>query len=113
MAASSVRCLVKSLISSHRVMVFSKSTCPFCMMAKDVLSEAGVAQPKVLELDHIEDGPQVQDALKELTGISTVPNVFISGKSIGGGTETAKLYESGELQRLLTEAGILKKQEDS
>ncbi|XP_078602375.1 uncharacterized protein LOC144876694 [Branchiostoma floridae x Branchiostoma japonicum] len=113
MAASGVRCLVKSLISSNRVMVFSKSTCPFCVLAKDVLSEAGVSQPKVLELDHIEEGPQVQDALRELTGISTVPSVFISGKCIGGGTDTAKLYETGELQQLLTEAGILKKQEDS
>ncbi|KAI8495489.1 PREDICTED: glutaredoxin-like [Branchiostoma belcheri] len=113
MAAASVRCLVKSLVSSHRVMVFSKSTCPFCMMAKDVLSEAGVPQPKVLELDHIEEGQQVQDALFELTGIRTVPNIFISGKCIGGGTDTARLYETGELQQLLTEAGVLKKQEDS
>lgn len=44
-----------------------------------------------------------------MTGKRTVPNVFIKGNSIGGGTETAELYQSGRLQELLEEHGLLKK----
>lgn len=49
-----------------------------------------------------------QEALKSLTGRSTVPNVFIKGTSIGGGSETAELYQSGRLTEMLQEQGIIK-----
>ena len=48
-----------------------------------------------------------QEALGELTGRSTVPNVFIKGQSIGGGSETAELYQSGQLKEMLKEHGII------
>ena len=37
-----------------------------------------------LELDEIDEGPDVQDALADITGIRTVPQVFVGGKLIGG-----------------------------
>ncbi len=43
----------------------------------------------------------LQDALKSLTGKATVPHVFIKGKFIGGGDETASLNASGKLQEIL------------
>jgi glutaredoxin len=42
-----------------------------------------------------------------LTGQSTVPNVFIAKKSIGGGDDTAALGRSGELDKLLAAAKAL------
>jgi glutaredoxin len=51
----------------------------------------------------------LQDALKEMTGQRTVPSVFIKGQNIGGGTETAELYQSGRLKELLEQHGLLKK----
>ena len=52
--------LVKSLIDANKVMLFSKSYCPFCMMAKDVLKEAGVKNMKVLEIEERDDVMQIQ-----------------------------------------------------
>nr|XP_028958385.1 glutaredoxin-C5, chloroplastic isoform X2 [Malus domestica] len=49
-------------------------------------------------------GPQLQKVLERLTGQHTVPNVFIGGKHIGGCTDTVKLYRTGELETLLSEA---------
>lgn len=49
-----------------------------------------------------------QEALHNITGRRTVPNVFIKGKSIGGGSETAELYQSGKLREMLQEQGIIK-----
>ena len=61
----------------------------------------------MVNLNQLENGGEIQDALLDLTGRRTVPNVFIGGKSIGGAEETAALLESGELRWLLVEAGIL------
>ena len=42
-------------------------------------------------------GPQLQDTLTRMTGRSTVPNVLISGKSIGGGDDVEHLDNQHEL----------------
>ena len=51
---------IKSLISHNRVVVFSKSYCPYCKLAKDVLMNAGVSQPYLVELDLREDSNDIQ-----------------------------------------------------
>ncbi len=91
--------LVKSLVESNPVVVFSKSYCPYCDKAKNALKSIG-AKYEVLELDQRQDGSQIQKYLRTLTGRSTVPNVFVVGKSIGGGDETAQLKQSGQLKTM-------------
>ena len=44
----------------------------------------------------------IQNALYEMTGWRTVPNVFVHGKSIGGGDDTERLYNQGKLQELIS-----------
>ena len=56
--------LVRGLIESHRVMMFSKSTCPFCLLAKDTLREAGVKDFNVLEIELRPDAPDIQVGFK-------------------------------------------------
>ena len=60
MTANAVRGFVKSAISANRVALFSKSYCPYCNLAKDVLKKAGVRKPFVIELDHRNDSQDVQ-----------------------------------------------------
>ena len=47
------------------------------------------------------DGAAIQNALYELTGRRTVPNVFIRQESIGGGDDTERLYNSGKLAEMV------------
>jgi hypothetical protein len=47
-----------------------------------------------------------QAALKDLTGVSTVPRVFIAGKCIGDGDETEAAARDGSLKKLLLDAGV-------
>lgn len=91
---------VRTLIATHRVMIFSKSYCPYCHRVKELFSSLGV-QYYALELDVTDDGPSIQQVLAELTNQRTVPNVFINGKHIGGCDATYKAYENGTLQRIL------------
>ena len=57
---------------------------------------------KVLELDKLKDGNEIQVALLAMTGQRTVPNVFIKGKHLGGNDDTHAALASGKLQTMLS-----------
>lgn len=55
---------------------------------------------RFLYLDYMsEDGPKLHKALIKRTGETTVPQVYIAGKHIGGNTDLTQLYKSGELMK--------------
>ncbi|KAG6427871.1 hypothetical protein SASPL_112118 [Salvia splendens] len=91
---------VKKTISSHSVVIFSKSYCPYCRRAKAVFKELK-QEPYVVELDERDDGGKIQDALSKIVGRRTVPQVFINGKHLGGSDDTVEAYGNGELAKLL------------
>ncbi|XP_062093370.1 glutaredoxin-C4 [Humulus lupulus] len=99
-SAASEKAFIKKTISSHHIVIFSKSYCPYCRRAKAVFKELKQV-PYVVELDARDDGRNIQDALGEIVGRRTVPQVFINGKHIGGSDDTVDAYESGELAKLL------------
>ncbi|KAF6157413.1 hypothetical protein GIB67_004351 [Kingdonia uniflora] len=96
----------KEIISANKVVVFSKSYCPYCDKVKKLLSTMG-ANYLAIELDKESDGSEIQKALGELTGQKTVPNVFIGGNHIGGCDAVTSTHKGGKLLPLLTEAGAL------
>lgn len=62
---------LQEMVTQNCVVIFSKSTCPFCKMAKNVFNEIG-ANYKVIELDEHNDGRQLQEVLAHMTGARTV-----------------------------------------
>jgi len=90
---------LNSILKRSPIIIFSKSYCPFSRKAKIILLEKYqiVPAPFVVELDQHAMGPQLQDTLTEMTGRRTVPNVLISGKSIGGGDDVEHLDNQHEL----------------
>lgn len=44
---------------------------------------------------------QIQEYMKELTGKSTVPRVFVNGQIIGGHDDTMKAIKDGSFDKLL------------
>jgi len=95
---------VQQMITSNPVMVFSKPSCPYCTMAKEVLDETGV-EYTVEEIDSRSDCAKLQDVFKQITGASTVPRVFIGGKCVGGGSDVSALKKQNKLVALLQGAG--------
>uniref|UniRef100_A0A1B0DQH4 Glutaredoxin domain-containing protein n=1 Tax=Phlebotomus papatasi TaxID=29031 RepID=A0A1B0DQH4_PHLPP len=112
---------VRETIASDKVVIFSKTYCPYCSMAKEV-SVFGVflgfpdhkfywkffqqfrklsQDFTAIELESREDGSEIQDVLGEITGARTVPRVFVKGEFIGGGTDVKKLYNDGSLKKML------------
>ena len=64
-----------------------------------------IPAPFVVELDEHEMGPKLQDTLHKMTGRRTVPNVFISGKSIGGGDDIEALDTGNKLVDMVKSMG--------
>lgn len=91
---------IQEQIKSTHVLVYSKSTCPFCDRVKKLFSVQYVAFT-VVELDKLDNGSEYQDILQELTKQRSVPNVFINGQHIGGCDKTVELYSNGTLAKLL------------
>ncbi|CCH46448.1 Glutaredoxin-C6 [Wickerhamomyces ciferrii] len=100
MARKEVVSKVKSLIESNSIFIASKTYCPFCQETLATFKDLNV-QPYILQLNTIDDGSDIQDALAEITGQKTVPNVFIDGKHIGGNSDVQSLKRSGELKKAL------------
>ncbi|GMF21700.1 unnamed protein product [Phytophthora lilii] len=98
--------IVQAQIAASPVVVYSKSYCPYCAKTKTLLTQLG-AKYEVIELDQIAGGSEQQDALEQITGQSTVPNVFVGGKSIGGNSDVQKLHKAGNLEPLLEQNGAL------
>ncbi|GAB0494177.1 hypothetical protein MMPV_005467 [Pyropia vietnamensis] len=108
-AAAAADAYVASTVAAHPVVVFSKTYCPYCSMAKEALATSAKSvvdapTPHIVELDLREDGAAVQAALARLTRRRTVPNVFVGGTTVGGGDDVAALSRSGVLKQMLRAA---------
>ncbi|XP_018563534.1 glutaredoxin-C4 isoform X1 [Anoplophora glabripennis] len=91
---------VKDLIKSDKIVIFSKSYCPYCKLAKEVFDKMK-EKYTAIELDGRDDGEEIQGILGEITGARTVPRVFIKENCVGGGSDVKTLYEKGDLQKLI------------
>ncbi len=95
---------VKELIGEKDVFIASKTYCPYCRATlKTIFKDLNVPESKavVLQLDEMDDGADIQEALREITGQTTVPNTFINGQHIGGNDDLQALKRSGKLDVLL------------
>lgn len=98
--AGSVETRVAELVAAHPVIMFSKSSCPFCAELKRTHLSYGVTFA-VFEIDGSQSTSEIQIALKQRSGISTVPNLFIKGESVGGCTDVKALEHSGKFLGLI------------
>lgn len=79
------------------VLVYTTPSCPYCVMAKRLLAQKGVA---FQEIDVAHDAPK-RAWLVQATGQRTVPQIFIAGKPYGGFTDISALDRQGKLDPLL------------
>ncbi len=84
-----------------QVVIYSKTRCPFCARTKNLFeTEFQTVTPKIIELDTMENGSDIQDTLKDMTGQRTVPSVWVNGSFVGGNDDTQRLFASGDLKKM-------------
>ncbi|MGQ5702714.1 glutaredoxin 3 [Sandaracinobacteroides sp. A072] len=81
-----------------KIEIYTKFFCPYCTRAKALLSSKGV---QFEEFDITMGGPKRTEMLERANGRTTVPQVFIDGRHIGGSDDLAALDEAGGLDPLL------------
>ncbi|KAJ2479401.1 hypothetical protein IWW56_003105 [Coemansia sp. RSA 2131] len=107
---SDVEKKIRQLIRRNRVMVFSKTFCPYSRNTKQLLSQyrndRGL-EYEVLEADLESDPIEVKAVLGKISARFTFPNIFIDGQSIGGNDELRELHTSGELVALFGDKHLI------
>jgi len=81
-----------------KVEIYTKSWCPYCTRAKDLLDRKGV---------HYREIDITTDSMKELEMVirserHTVPQIFIDDYHLGGSDDLLAADKSGQLDRLLS-----------
>jgi len=79
------------------ITMYSKPGCPFCDMAKRLLTAKGQTWTEI----DIEADPPRRDEMIERSGQRTVPQIWIGDRHVGGFDDLAELDRSGELDALL------------
>jgi len=79
------------------IKIYSTSWCPPCAAAKRMLTDMG----QTFEEIDIEKEGISREKLSDITGGSTVPQIIINGKPIGGFDSLMRLNQDGTLKELL------------
>ena len=62
------KAFVDECLQNHKVVVISKSYCPFCVKAKNVLAKYEIDDIVIEEIENREDMDEIQDYCKKITG---------------------------------------------
>jgi glutaredoxin 3 len=80
------------------ITIYTKGWCPYCSAAKRLLDEKAVA---FTEID-IEKKPEARaEMIQKAGGRTTVPQIFIDEKHVGGCDDLYALDDRGQLEPLL------------
>jgi len=81
------------------VVVYTKSWCAYCVLAKALLDRRGIAYREV----DVSNDPERRAWLVSTTGRRKLPQIFIGERAIGGFDELSALDRKGELRALVGE----------
>ncbi|HEX4895145.1 MAG TPA: glutaredoxin 3 [Solimonas sp.] len=79
------------------VRMYTTRICPFCVMAKRLLGNKGVAVEEI----RVDENPALRDEMMRITGRRTVPQIFIGETHVGGCDDLQALDRAGKLDPLL------------
>ena len=83
------------------VKIYTTGSCPYCIQAKQLLKERGVAVLDEVRVDQVQGERQ---KMMQITGRRTVPQIFIGNTHVGGCDDLIALDERGDLVPLLAGA---------
>jgi glutaredoxin 3 len=81
----------------NAVRIYMTASCAYCQMATRLLDKKGVAVEKI----RVDLEPERRKEMIQLSGRTSVPQIFIGERHVGGYTDLAELDMEGELDPLL------------
>ncbi len=98
---------IRGELGSKDVVLFMKGTpvfpqCGFSAQAVQILSMLGV---DFKGIDILTD-PSLRQGIKDFSNWPTIPQLYIKGEFVGGSDIMREMFQSGELQKMLTDKGV-------
>jgi monothiol glutaredoxin len=95
---------IDDLVKSNRVVLFMKGNaqfpqCGFSGRAIQVLKACGVTELKTV---NVLENEAIRQGIKEYASWPTIPQLYINGEFVGGSDIMMEMYQSGELQQLIS-----------
>ena len=102
----SIQQFIDQQLKSSDVVLFMKGTpqfpqCGFSALAVQVLTACGV---KDFASVNVLADADIRQGIKEFANWPTIPQLYVNGEFVGGSDIMKEMYQSGELQKLLSEA---------
>jgi monothiol glutaredoxin len=94
---------IKQQITTNPVILYMKGTaqfpqCGFSSKAVQLLK----ACEATFETVNVLENPEIRQGIKEISNWPTIPQLYVKGDFVGGSDIMTEMYESGELQELLS-----------
>jgi cysteine synthase A len=93
------------------VVLFALEWCEFCWSVRRMFTKFGI-EYRAVDLDSVayqkdDWGGRIRAALRERTGMLTIPQVFVGGRFVGGATETFDAWRDGRMREWLEGAAVV------
>ena len=94
-------------VTENPVMLYMKGTamfpqCGFSARVVQILTHLGVP----FHTANVLEDPELRDGVKHYSNWPTIPQLYVKGEFVGGCDIVTEMFQSGELEMLLTEKGI-------
>jgi len=98
---------IRNDIASHNVVLYMKGNekfpmCGFSATIVQILKTLGV---EFKAIDVLQD-MELREGIKSFTNWPTIPQLYLKGEFVGGCDIVREMYQTGEIQTLLSEKGI-------
>ena len=95
---------IREQVTTHPVVLYMKGTpqfpqCGFSSAAVQMLNACGVES--LFTVNVLAD-PEIRQGIKDYANWPTIPQLYVKGEFVGGSDIMREMYESGELQQLLS-----------
>jgi monothiol glutaredoxin len=99
---------IDQLVKGNDIVLFMKGSasfpmCGFSGRAIQILKAVGV-ETKGITTVNVLDDPEIRQGIKEYSNWPTIPQLYVRGEFVGGSDIMMEMYESGELQQVITTA---------
>lgn len=96
---------IKQQVEKDRIVLYMKGTpalpqCGFSQVTAEILRRLGV---KYQAYDVLQD-PALREGIKQYANWPTIPQLYVDGEFVGGCDIVRSMYESGELEKLVSAA---------
>ena len=98
---------IQAQIDASPVLLFMKGTplfpqCGFSARVIQILKHAGVPFQTV----NVLEDPEIREGIKQFSNWPTIPQLYVKGEFIGGCDIVTEMYQTGELQTLLSDKDV-------